>query len=189
MNKPSLFKRAVKLFTFTDIPIRRKLFLFAGGGLGWFLIIALISFGAVTYVSSSYKKLTDEIVPQIKTGQKVVIKLRGANVSVHNIVIYDDIEAVSANIRRAKVLLDHVRTALKSLLEGGNIKDYSDLTGELIEEFHVRTISVGISEFPKDTENFWEAIKYADVALYKAKEAGRNKVLRFTKEMWTEEES
>jgi diguanylate cyclase (GGDEF)-like protein len=51
-----------------------------------------------------------------------------------------------------------------------------------------KTISIGVSEFPGDTESFWQAIKYADVALYKAKDAGRNKVIRFTKEMWTEEE-
>ncbi len=49
-----------------------------------------------------------------------------------------------------------------------------------------KTISLGISEFPTDTESFWQAIKFADVALYKAKEAGRNKVVKFTKEMWTE---
>ncbi len=49
-----------------------------------------------------------------------------------------------------------------------------------------KTISVGISEFPADTESFWQAIKFADVALYKAKEAGRNKVVRFNREMWTE---
>lgn len=140
MNKSSLFKRAVKLFTFTDIPIRRKLLLFAAGGLCWFLIIALISFGAISYVNFSSKKLTDEIVPQIKTGQKVIIKLRGANVSAHNIVIYDDIDVVSANIRRAKVLLNYVTAILKALLEGGGIRDYSDLTGELIEEFHVASI-------------------------------------------------
>ncbi|MEW6068977.1 MAG: diguanylate cyclase [Nitrospirota bacterium] len=49
-----------------------------------------------------------------------------------------------------------------------------------------KTISVGVSEFPKDTQSFWEAIKFADVALYKAKETGRNKVIRFTPDMWTE---
>lgn len=50
-----------------------------------------------------------------------------------------------------------------------------------------KTISIGVSEFPTDTQNFWEAIKFADVALYKAKEMGRNRVLRFTMDMWTEE--
>jgi diguanylate cyclase (GGDEF)-like protein len=50
-----------------------------------------------------------------------------------------------------------------------------------------KTISLGISEFPIDTESFWQAIKFADVALYKAKDTGRNKSVRFDKEMWSEE--
>lgn len=53
--------------------------------------------------------------------------------------------------------------------------------------FIQKTISIGVSEFPSDTQNFWECIKYADVALYKAKEWGRNKVVRFSPEMWAEE--
>lgn len=48
-----------------------------------------------------------------------------------------------------------------------------------------KTISLGVSEFPEDTNGFWQAIKYADVALYKAKENGRNQVMRFEAAMWT----
>jgi diguanylate cyclase (GGDEF)-like protein len=50
-----------------------------------------------------------------------------------------------------------------------------------------KTISIGVSEFPSDTQNFWEAVKFADVALYKAKDRGRNKVVRFTSDMWAED--
>ncbi len=50
-----------------------------------------------------------------------------------------------------------------------------------------KTLSIGVSEFPGDTEGFWEAIKFADVALYRAKSEGRNRVVRFTKEMWKQE--
>jgi diguanylate cyclase (GGDEF)-like protein len=50
-----------------------------------------------------------------------------------------------------------------------------------------KTLSIGVSEFPDDTEGFWEAIKFADVALYRAKSEGRNRVVRFTKEMWKQE--
>lgn len=53
--------------------------------------------------------------------------------------------------------------------------------------FIQKTISIGVSEFPTDTQNFWEAIKFADVALYKAKEMGRNRVLKFVMDMWAEE--
>ena len=50
-----------------------------------------------------------------------------------------------------------------------------------------KTMSIGFSVFPDDSEGLWEAIKYADVALYKAKESGRNKVVGFEPDMWTEQ--
>jgi len=51
-----------------------------------------------------------------------------------------------------------------------------------------KTLSIGVSEFPKDTRNVWQAIKFADVALYRAKETGRNKSVRFTEDMWVEKQ-
>ena len=50
-----------------------------------------------------------------------------------------------------------------------------------------KTISIGVSEYPKDSDTFWQAVKFADVALYRAKETGRNRVIRFTPDMWTTE--
>jgi len=58
-----------------------------------------------------------------------------------------------------------------------------------IESFGVvlrKTVSVGVSEFPVDSDKIWQCIKYADVALYKAKEMGRNRVVRFKPEFWIE---
>lgn len=75
---------------------------------------------------------------------------------------------------------ENIAERIRKKMEETKIKT----TGVIIQ----KTISIGISEFPKDTQDFWKAIKYSDVALYKAKEAGRNKVLRFTSDMWTEEE-
>ncbi|WP_300668234.1 diguanylate cyclase [Desulfoluna sp.] len=51
-----------------------------------------------------------------------------------------------------------------------------------------KTISAGASEFPQDTDTLWSCIKFADVALYRAKEEGRNRCIRFTKDMWTEDQ-
>ncbi len=49
-----------------------------------------------------------------------------------------------------------------------------------------KTISIGIADFPNDSETFWQAVKFADVALYQAKEQGRNRVVRFTPSMWSD---
>ena len=47
-----------------------------------------------------------------------------------------------------------------------------------------KTISIGVAMFPEDSETFWQTVKFADVALYRAKHEGRNRVMRFTPEMW-----
>jgi diguanylate cyclase (GGDEF)-like protein len=49
-----------------------------------------------------------------------------------------------------------------------------------------KTISIGLSDFPGDSNTFWQAVKFADVALYHAKESGRNRVIRFDPSMWTD---
>lgn len=50
-----------------------------------------------------------------------------------------------------------------------------------------KTLSIGVSIFPDDSENFWQALKYADVALYRAKLNGRNRVAHFTADMWEQD--
>lgn len=51
-----------------------------------------------------------------------------------------------------------------------------------------KTISIGIADFPADSDTFWQSVKFADVALYQAKETGRNKVVRFKPEMWLDKQ-
>jgi diguanylate cyclase (GGDEF)-like protein len=58
------------------------------------------------------------------------------------------------------------------------------VTGAVIQ----KTISIGVADYPDDSETFWQALKYADVALYKAKEQGRNQYIHFSSEMWSEGE-
>jgi diguanylate cyclase (GGDEF)-like protein len=44
-----------------------------------------------------------------------------------------------------------------------------------------KTTSVGFSMFPKDSFSLTTVMKYADMALYEAKENGRNQVKRYSK--------
>ncbi|BDY12262.1 sensor domain-containing diguanylate cyclase [Hydrogenimonas cancrithermarum] len=58
----------------------------------------------------------------------------------------------------------------------------------LVQGTHVsKTVSIGLSLFPEVAKTLREAIKYADVALYRAKEEGRNRVVVFTPEMFDSE--
>ncbi len=50
-----------------------------------------------------------------------------------------------------------------------------------------KTISIGIADFPGDSGTFWQTVKFADVALYNAKETGRNRVVRFTRALWADD--
>jgi len=49
-----------------------------------------------------------------------------------------------------------------------------------------KTISIGIADFPTDSDTFWQAVKFADVAMYQAKDQGRNRVVRFNPAMWSD---
>jgi diguanylate cyclase (GGDEF)-like protein len=51
-----------------------------------------------------------------------------------------------------------------------------------------KTISIGMAKFPTDGDTIWKCIKYADTALYKAKNTGRNKIVEFDSSMVTREE-
>lgn len=46
-----------------------------------------------------------------------------------------------------------------------------------------KTLSVGASIFPKDSDSLWKCIKFADIALYNAKDSGRNCIKRFNASM------
>ncbi|MBF0566537.1 MAG: diguanylate cyclase [Nitrospirae bacterium] len=47
-----------------------------------------------------------------------------------------------------------------------------------------KTVSIGISEYPKSADKFWQCVKYADTALYKAKGDGRNRTYIYSRDMW-----
>ena len=45
-----------------------------------------------------------------------------------------------------------------------------------------KTISIGSSTFPNDSKDLDDCIKFADLALYNAKNTGRNKVVKYIKD-------
>lgn len=46
-----------------------------------------------------------------------------------------------------------------------------------------KTLSIGMAKFPSDADTIWKCIKFADTALYEAKNTGRNKIVEFTADM------
>lgn len=109
-------------------------------------------------------------------------------------------------IKLAEVLTQCVRTADLVIRYGGEEflilcvdVDCRDALTELAERIRAtmestiiklptatlkKTISIGYAMFPEDSEGFWETIKFADVALYQAKDGGRNRTVGFQSEMW-----
>ncbi len=51
------------------------------------------------------------------------------------------------------------------------------------EKLH-KTISIGMAKYPSDGDTIWKCIKYADTALYEAKNTGRNKIVVFQPDMF-----
>ena len=46
-----------------------------------------------------------------------------------------------------------------------------------------KTVSIGVTIFPNKSKDFWKYVKQSDIALYEAKQTGRNKVVRYTQDM------
>ncbi|GER93344.1 GGDEF domain-containing protein [hot springs metagenome] len=117
---------------------------------------------------------------------------------VGDMVLKEAADNIRKNVRTSDLVIRFGGEEFLVLLidtKPGDSLDVAEKIRERIEDSKVKiaggfiqkTISIGVSEFPTDTQNFWEAVKYADVALYKAKERGRNRVVRFSAEMWAEE--
>lgn len=67
-------------------------------------------------------------------------------------------------------------------------QEFKKLTFQVQKASFSKSLSIGIASYPRDGASAWQIIKYADIALYKAKESGRDKVMLFDKSMYTEEQ-
>lgn len=127
-------------------------------------------------VNDTYGHETGDVV-LIKTAEILRSCVRASDIVIRYggeefIVLLIDMESRQDSINLAE--------KIRSTMESTNI---SISAGTL-----KKTMSIGVSEFPKQTEGFWEAIKFADIALYQAKDSGRNKVIYFSPEMWDHKE-
>ncbi|MFH0784159.1 MAG: diguanylate cyclase [Pseudomonadota bacterium] len=119
--------------------------------------------------------------------------------SVGDLVLKETSKVIRQSIREADIVIrfggEEFLAVLLDVSEGESLK-IAEKIRKNIEQLKIKipdgiiqkTISLGVSEFPADTETLWSCIKFADVALYRAKENGRNRSVRFTKDMWKEEQ-
>ena len=107
--------------------------------------------------------------------------------------------SISKSIREADIAIRFGGEEFLILLQDADnekAKEISERIRQTVEASEIvassnvikKTISIGISIFPEDAENLWKCIKYSDVAMYKAKTTGRNKVVRFESSMWESDE-
>lgn len=59
----------------------------------------------------------------------------------------------------------------------------------LMELDFSKSVSVGVSAMPEFSSSVWDCIKQADLALYEAKESGRNRVIKYSYELQSKDES
>jgi diguanylate cyclase (GGDEF)-like protein len=76
------------------------------------------------------------------------------------------------------VLVDCSEERLETVAEEIRIA-FSQQQIQANTETFTKTCSIGTSLFPNTDKSFWKFVKQSDIALYKAKQTGRNKVVRY----------
>ncbi len=118
---------------------------------------------------------------------------------VGDLVLKETARVISKSVRESDLVIRYGGEEFMVLLvdvQPGKSEEVAEkirraVEEHLIEAFGItlkKTVSIGVSEFPTDSDRIWQCIKFADVALYKAKELGRNRVVRFRPEFWEREE-
>jgi len=119
-----------------------------------------------------------------ETGDKVLIQvasiLKGSVRRADVVIRYGGEEFLILLMEVSETAIKKVAEKIRKAVEAASFP----VPGGVLK----KTISIGTAIFPNDTDNFWKCVKYADVALYRAKETGRNRVVVFEKEMWKHED-
>ncbi|MDD2358085.1 MAG: diguanylate cyclase [Thiovulaceae bacterium] len=118
---------------------------------------------------------------------------------IGDIVIKGLSEVISKNIRGSDLAIRYGGEEFIVLLHNSTLEGSLEVANKIHQEFnrqkfHIgqevlqKTISIGVAQFPSDAASIWKCIKFADTALYYAKEHGRNQVIKFESEMFEGED-
>lgn len=112
-------------------------------------------------------------------------------------VIISLAKVLKNNIREADLAIRYGGEEFLIMLHNANDEGATNIAQKIHTEFAKlsfdvgateplkKTISIGIAKFPNDGDTIWRCIKYADTALYEAKHTGRNKIVEFKPDMYT----
>lgn len=110
-------------------------------------------------------------------------------------VIVEIGKVLKENIRDADLAIRYGGEEFVVMLHNANEKGTLDVAKKIHSAFAnlifdvgsgetmQKTMSIGISMFPQDSDTIWKCIKLADTALYVAKTTGRNKIVNYTTDM------
>lgn len=118
---------------------------------------------------------------------------------VGDVVIKGLADVISNSIRDSDLAIRYGGEEFVILLHNSTLEGSLNVANKIHKEFSLqkfyaagevlqKTISIGVSQFPSDANSIWKCIKFADTALYYAKEHGRNQVIKFESEMFEGED-
>jgi diguanylate cyclase (GGDEF)-like protein len=125
-----------------------------------------------------FKKVNDKYGH--KAGDTVLKTL--ANILINNVRKSDII--IRYGGEEFLIILQNIKTEKEAFDIAEKIRKTIEATKIQLDNTIInKTISIGISLFPKCCMQGWECIKYADMALYKAKDNGRNQTVLFSADL------
>jgi diguanylate cyclase (GGDEF)-like protein len=114
---------------------------------------------------------------------------------VGDIVIKGLADAITSSIRDSDLAIRYGGEEFLILLHNSTIEGSLEVANKIHDAFNTKkfqigsevlqkTMSIGVAQFPSDATSIWKCIKFADTALYFAKEHGRDQVVGFKDDMF-----